>query len=90
MPEGTGFRNPSLWLMLLSLIATMLSTYVGLRLEPLYQQVQRIEVSLDHHEEMTQGYANDYIAFKAQTIEILRQQNLALERVEAIARRRAQ
>lgn len=85
--EGSGFRNPSLWLALLSLIATSLSAYVGLRLEPLHNRMVKLETEVQERNAASQGYLNDYIAFKAQTIEILRQQNETIREVREDTRR---
>lgn len=85
--EGTGFKNPSLWLALLSLIATVLSAYVGLRLEPVYGRIAVLERQHEERDQEARGYLNDYVAFKAQTIEILRQQNETIKEVREETRR---
>lgn len=87
MPEGTGVRNPSLWLALLSLIATGLSAYVGLRIEPIHARILSIEHEINEHETTSRAYVNDYIAFKAQTMEIMRQQNETIREVREDTRR---
>ena len=68
-------------LSILSLCGVALSAYVGLRLEPLYIRVATVEK--DHHEHAAYARAltDDYISFKAQTIEILRAQNEKLDEV---------
>lgn len=82
------------WATVLSTLLTLLSTaaitiglYVGLRLEPLYQKINRMENEYAQHEASSRSIVNDYIAFKAQTIEILRQQNAELADIKTETRR---
>lgn len=80
-------RSPTLWLALVNLVVAGLAGYVGLRLEPLYNRMQRVEQAQIEYEKMARGTIEDYIAFKAQTIEIMRQQNEALSEIKDETRR---
>ena len=71
-------RSPAFWLAMFNILVAGFAGYVGLRLEPLYQRMEKLERWQGQYEELSRATINDYIAFKAQTIEILRQQNAEL------------